>query len=221
MGKLITIEGTDCSGKETQTNLLIERLKKAGFKVEKFSYPNYESPTGKIIAGPYLAKFGECYFPEGAVNVPPKVTSLYYAADRLYNSEKINNALKINDIVILDRYSYSNFAHQGSKIKDQKERNEFFEFLEKLEFELLGLKRPDYTFFLHMPTDNAIELKNGRAEKADEHERNVDYLKQSEATYLQLCKKYDFVYIPCSKEGKVRPISEINDEVYNKLTKII
>ena len=46
-GKLIVIEGTDCSGKETQSNLLIEKLKKENIRIEKFSFPNYNSPTGK------------------------------------------------------------------------------------------------------------------------------------------------------------------------------
>ncbi len=36
-GKLIVVEGTDCSGKETQTNLLIEKLKNNGIKVNKYS----------------------------------------------------------------------------------------------------------------------------------------------------------------------------------------
>ena len=34
-GKLIVIEGTDCSGKETQTNLLIEKLRNNGIRVKK------------------------------------------------------------------------------------------------------------------------------------------------------------------------------------------
>ena len=32
MSKLIVIEGTDCSGKETQAKLLIEKLQKEGIK---------------------------------------------------------------------------------------------------------------------------------------------------------------------------------------------
>ena len=221
MGKLITFEGTDCSGKETQTNLIIEKLKKDGYKVAKFSYPNYDSPTGKIIAGPYLAKFGEGYFPEGATNVPALVASLYYSADRLYNSKRVEEALTENDVVILDRYSFSNFAHQGSKIRDSKERDLFFDKLEELEFNILGLRKPDHTFFLHMPTKNAIELRKGRAEKADQHENNIDHLKQSEQTYLDLCKKYNFIYISCVENGETRSIPSINEEVYDKLLKLL
>ena len=54
MKKIIVIEGTDCSGKETQTKLLIEKLKNEGIKCVYFSFPNYNSPTGKIIGGSYL-----------------------------------------------------------------------------------------------------------------------------------------------------------------------
>lgn len=82
-GKIIVIEGTDCSGKETQSKKLIERLNKEGIKTEYFSFPQYNTPTGRIVGGPYLGKsyICECWFPEGAINVDPKVASLYYAAD--------------------------------------------------------------------------------------------------------------------------------------------
>ena len=67
MAKLILIEGTDCSGKETQTKKVIERLNKENVKSVYFGFPNYDSPTGKIVGGPYLGKpaISECVFPEG------------------------------------------------------------------------------------------------------------------------------------------------------------
>ena len=83
-GKIIVIEGTDCSGKETQTSLLVQNLKKQGRKIERLSFPDYDSPTGKIVGGPYLGRtgMGESFFKEGAAAVDPKVAALYYAADR-------------------------------------------------------------------------------------------------------------------------------------------
>ena len=104
-GKLIVVEGTDCSGKETQTNLLIEKLKSNGIKVKKYSFPNYNSPTGRIIGGPYLGKDYICegWFSEGASNVDAKVSSLYYAADRKYNIGVIEKDLKNGYNVVLDR----------------------------------------------------------------------------------------------------------------------
>lgn len=105
-GKLIVIEGTDCSGKETQTQKLINHLKAEGQKVISFSFPMYDTPTGKIIGGPLLGKEYICdgWFEEGATHVDGKVASLYYAADRLYNLDKITSHLNQGYTVILDRY---------------------------------------------------------------------------------------------------------------------
>ena len=59
-GKLIVIEGTDCSGKETQAKLLTQKLKKRNIKVEHLSFPNYDTPTGRIIGSCYLGKEELC-----------------------------------------------------------------------------------------------------------------------------------------------------------------
>jgi hypothetical protein len=49
-GKLIVLEsGTDSSGKETQTNLLFERLKKDKINVLKVEYPEYKSESSSLI----------------------------------------------------------------------------------------------------------------------------------------------------------------------------
>ena len=123
-GKLILIEGTDCSGKETQANLLMDALKKLGIKIQKVSFPDYESPTGKIVGGPYLGKSYICegYFEEGANHVSPKVSALYYGADFLYHLEEMNKLLDKGTWILLDRYFYSTFAHQGGKERNKQKR---------------------------------------------------------------------------------------------------
>lgn len=220
---LISIEGTDCSGKETQSNLLHKKLQK-DYQVYKTSFPTCESATGKIINGPYLGKanVGECLFKEGAVNVDPKVASLYFAADRLYNIDKIYEHLNNNEIVILDRYVESNMAHQGGKIYDNKLRNELYEWLDKLEYGLLNLPHPDITIFLYMPYEYALELKKNRTE-LDQHELSEEHLLNAEKAYLELAHKYDFKVINCIENNKIRSVEDINDEIYsiisNYLTK--
>ena len=64
----------------------------------------YDTPTGKIIGGPYLGKSYICdgWFPETAPNVDPKVSSLYYAADRKYNIHKVLDAINAGYNVILE-----------------------------------------------------------------------------------------------------------------------
>jgi len=223
MKKIIVIEGTDCSGKETQTKLLIEKLKNGGIKCVYFSFPNYNSPTGKIIGGSYLGKkhIGECLFPEGAVNVDPKVASLYYAADRLYNMNEINSLLEENEIVFLDRYVFSNMAHQGGKLENKKERLEMFKWLEELEFNLLKLPKPEIKIFLHMPFECSNKLKENRIEEADEHEKNQHHLINAEKTYLEIAELYNFDIIECSKNGNIKTIDEINEELMLTIKKYI
>ena len=214
-GKLIVIEGTDCSGKETQTKLLMSRLREEGINVNNFSFPNYNSPTGKIIGGPYLGKenIGPSFFEEGASNVDPKVASLYYAADRKYNIEKLEFLLNNGANLILDRYIYSNMAHQGGKIKDKEKRNNMYEWLYNLEFNLLELPKPDLAIYLHMPTEKATVLKNNR-ESLDAHEKDENHLKNAEQAYQELALKYNFVKVECTFDDKIKSIEDINDEVY-------
>ena len=215
-GRLIVIEGTDCSGKETQTKKLLEKLNDTGIKTYYFSYPNYNSPTGKIVGGPYLGKkeISPCWFNEGAVNVDPYVSSLYYAADRKYNIDSILHLLNNGSNVILDRYVYSNMAHQGSKLDFKDERVEIYNFLEQLEFNLLRLPKPDIKIFLHMPNQFAKVLKQNR-ESIDEHEKDEDYLLKAEKTYIEIADIYNFKTIECVSNNQIRSIDNISDEVYS------
>ena len=214
MGKFIVIEGTDCSGKETQSKLLVEKLNNMGHKAIRLTFPNYDTPTGKIVGGPYLGKkeICECWFPEGAVNLDPKVASLYYAADRKYNENSIKKYLDDDYFIICDRYVSSNMAHQGSKIKNDEERFHMYEWIDKLEFWLLGLPKPDKTIFLHVPYTYAAKLKKNRL-SLDEHEMCEEHLKNSEVAYIELSELYNWKHINCIKDDAIRSVEDINTEI--------
>jgi len=223
-GKLIVVEGTDCSGKETQTNLLMKILENNDIPVTKFSFPNYESPTGKIIGGPYLGKhyIQDSWFNEGAVNVDAKVASLYYAADRKYNLKEIKKALDYGINVVLDRYSYSNMAHQGCKLETKQERDELYSWIEKLEFELLELPKADIRVFLHMPYEGAVILKQNRSiDTLDGHEKDENHLKKAEIAYFEVAELFDFHIIECMENGRIKRIDEIQEELSNYVLNII
>ena len=218
MGKFIVIEGTDCSGKETQSKKIVKKLNDLGKKAIYLSFPNYETPTGKIVGGPYLGKeeISHSYFTEGAVNVDPKVASLYYAADRYYNLKEIKNYLSEDYIVILDRYVSSNQGHQAGKLKTKEERDEMYEWIYNLEYNVMGLLKPDITYFLHMPATYSFELTKNRL-SLDELEKSIDHLRDAEYAYLELKDKYNFIYIPCTNSEGLRAIDEINDELFDKI----
>lgn len=215
-GKLIVIEGTDCSGKQTQTDILVENLKKLGVKAISFSFPNYASPTGKIIGEAYLGKHSESYFTEGIENVDPRISSLYYAADRAYNIDIIKRHLEAGYIVVLNRYVESNMAFQGGKIKDIKSRNMMYEWLDNLEFVLLDLPRPDLVLFLYLPYEYVCTLKSIRGKIA-----NINLLRMAETAYLELSTIYDYEKINCLKENHLRSIEDISEEILEKVKKYL
>ncbi len=213
-GKIIVIEGTDCSGKETQTKLLEKNLKENGKKCIRFDFPNYNTPTGKIVGGPYLGKpeIGPSFFEEGTVNVDPYVVCLYYAADRKYSLPTIQEYLSQDYYVILDRYTTSNLAHQGSKIHEKDERFNMYQWIDKLEYWLLKLPKPDKTIFLHVPYEKTLELRKSRQESA-EQEKVVEHLKNAEEAYVELAELYNWDTVECVKDNELRTIEDISEEV--------
>lgn len=211
-GKLIVIEGTDCSGKQTQTEELVKNLKLLGWKAISFSFPNYASPTGKIISESYQGKNTPSLFTEGIENVDPKISSLYYAADRAYNIDIIKDYLESDYIVILNRYVESNMAFQGGKIKDIKMRNMMYEWLDNLEFVLLDLPRPDLVIFLYLPYEHVCLLKEKRGK-----ETNESILRMAEIAYIELSSIYEYQKINCLKNNELRTIEDIAKEILEKV----
>ena len=229
-GKLIIIEGTDCSGKETQTNLLYEKLTKAGIKVGRFSFPNYESPTGKMIGACLLGKpqmveellkTNHSFFEEGGGNVDPLAACDLYAADRRYNLPIINKLLEENEIVLIDRYVTSNMAHRGGLLATKEDRLKIYNKIDVLEYEINELPRPDKTILLYLPFEHAKILKQGRKEKPDEAEQNEEYLKRGELAYLELADIYHYDIIKCNNDDKIRTIEDINEELFKKVIDLI
>lgn len=221
-GKLIVIEGTDCSGKETQCKKLIERLKSDNIEIFQMPFPRYDTPTGKIVGGPLLGKeaIAKTYFDNPSI-VDGRVVSLYYAADRLFNIKPIIENLEKGTTVILDRYITSNMAFQGGKILDNAKRQEMYDFISKLEYDLLNLPKPDAVIFLHMPYEQSCILKAKRKESADEVEKDETYLRNGEKAYIELAKQNDWITISCVKNNIIRSIDDISDEVYEKVKEII
>lgn len=216
-GKLILIEGTDCSGKQTQSQLLVSKLIENNIKIKRMEFPMYDTPTGKIIGGPYLGKeyICESWFDGGATKVDAKVAALYFAADRLYNISKINKLLDEGVNVILDRYVPSNMAHQGGKILDYNERQVFYKWSDTLEYGLIELPRPDFSILLYLPHEYSKQLRELRGEKLDNHEASEEHLANAEKAYLEISKLYDYKIINCNKDDQIRSIEDINTELYN------
>ena len=223
MGKLFVIDGTDGSGKQTQSNLLKERLKKDGIDFKSVSFPNYDSPTSTLVKMYLEGDFGT-----NAQEVSPYIASTFFAADR-YATFKTTYEKYYNDggIRIADRYTTSNMIHKAGKIKDDKEREKFLDWLWNFEFNLYGLPVPTEVIFLNMPLEYSKKLMENREnkitheDKKDIHESNEEHLKTAYNEACKLAKKYNWYEIKCVKDDKIRTIEDINDEIYELVKKKI
>ncbi len=224
-GKFIVLDGTDGSGKATQTKLLVKKLKAEGYKVRTVDFPQYyKNFFGKMIGECLVGKYGDF------VSIDPHVASILYAADRWESSERIKKWLKIGDIVIADRYSSSNQIHQGGKIKSNKERKLFLKWLEKMEFEVFKIPKPDAIIYLDVPSKITRELlgkvsakkKKYSQGKKDLAESNNKYIQNSRKSATKLVSEYNnWVKITCVRQDKILSINQIADIIYSKVQNII
>ena len=222
-GKLIVIEGTDSSGKETQTALLFEKLSKRLEKIRKISFPNYNSPACEPVKMYLAGEFGT-----DAEKINPYPISTMYAIDR-YASYKKDWGNFYNDggVIVTDRYTTSNMVHQASKIEDKEEKEKYLYWLEDLEYNKMEIPKPDLVIFLNMPTEVAQKLMAERKnkitgeEKKDIHEKNIDYLKKSHKNACEISKKYSWLEINCTENNKLKTIEEISNEIFENVSKIL
>jgi dTMP kinase len=215
-GKLIIIEAGDASGKATQTAKLYNRLKKEKYKVMKVEYPNYKSDSSALIKMYLNGEFGS-----NPDDVNPYVASTFYAVDRFASYKKEwEDFYKGGGIVIADRYTTSNMIHQAAKIKNEKEKDRYLEWLWDFEFVLFGLPVPDCVIFLNMPPEYSSRLIDTRKnkftgkEEKDIHEKNYQYLIDSYMNSCCIAERYNWNIIDCVSEGRLKSIEEIHEEIY-------
>jgi dTMP kinase len=222
-GVFIALEGSDGSGKTTQFNLLRERLEATGYEVETFKFPQYESDSSHFVRRYLNGEYGS------AKNINPYTASLFYALDRYEGASRIRQALEAGKVVLSDRYAGANMAHQGAKFGSSAEKRGFFVWADSLEFQLLGMPRPDINVFLRVPAEVSFKIIEARAARdytdkvKDEHEADIDHLKAAVETYDMLCELFpkDFHAIECVDNNKLLAIPQINNMIWDKIQPLL
>lgn len=220
-GKLIVIDGTDGTGKTTQTALLIKRLKADSYKIGIADFPRYGLPSAYFVERYLNGKYGS------ATDVPAEAASLFYALDRFDARPSLEKELAAGKTVVSNRYVTANMGHQGGKIKSPRLRRRFFAWLDWLEHDLLGLPRPDCTIILHVPAAIAQRLvdRKGRREyirkKRDLHEADLGHLRAAELTYLEMAKRFGYHVVKCAPKGKMLAPEQIHEEIWKIAKRVL
>ncbi len=221
-GKLIVLDGTDGSGKSTQVKLLLARLQEEKKDPVYIKFPQYGEYSATFVEKYLAGEFGLAH------EIGPKKASLFYALDRFAAKRKMEQWLDEGKIIVADRYVSSNMIHQAGKIKNPVELTSFMKWLDELEFEILGIPRPDLVVFLNVPpkihqnliAHRARQMQLPIAKKADIHERSKQHLTDSYKRACSLVKKYkNWREIVCTEEDKMLSIDVIAEHIWQVVKK--
>ena len=160
-GLLIAFEGLDQSGKQTQAELLRDRLVERGRLVRLLSFPAYDTSIGEEIARAL----------QGQRDYGPDVMQLLYVANRYEWKPQIERELERGTILVCDRYLASSIAYgeafglEGSWLRDMQK----------------FLPQPDLTFLLDIAPEVSARRKTA---DRDKYERDLALLGRVRTSYL-------------------------------------
>ena len=220
MGKLIVIEGTDGSGKSTQFRMLSSHLEQDQVAFKHLVFPRYKEESSALIRMYLGGAFGD-----KPSDVNAYAASAFYAVDR-YASYKMDwgKWYEEGGLVLSDRYTTSNAVHQASK-ETGEARNAYLKWLYEFEYDQLGLPRPDLTIYLDVPTDFTEKMLRSREQatntQADIHEKDMAYLATCRETGRAAAAYYGWTVIQCVKDGQMRTIEDIHEEIYKAVRKCL
>lgn len=219
-GKLIVFEGTDGSGKATQTAMLCQRLEREGIPYRTLTFPRYGKPSAAMVEEYLQGNLGK-----KPSDVNAYAASMFYAMDR-YASYKQDwrDFFEAGGLIVADRYTTSNAVHQASKLPEN-ERKVFLDWLFDLEYRLLELPAPDLVFYLDMPTEVTEKLMRRREQaegsSADIHEKDAAYLRACRDNARAIANDCGWRVVNCARDGEPRSVEDIHEEVFGVVTGLL
>lgn len=221
-GKLIVIEGLDGAGKATQAELLKQALLNEGKAVVPVDFPRYGEKSAYFVEEYLRGTYGS------AEEVGPFKASLFFALDRFAACKELKGMLEQGSIVIANRYETSNRGYQGQKIKEKTERKKYYDWSKHIEYEILGIPRPDLVIFLHVTPEIGQKLVGHKGEREytqgkshDIHEADIALLQRTEQVYLEMVEDKEWITIDCVKNGEIMSKEEIHQKVLEAVKKFL
>ncbi len=221
MGKLIVIEGLDGSGKTTQTATVAEELRREGRDVRVISFPDYKSDSAALVNMYLRGDFGA---DPKAVNA--YAASSFYAVDRYasYMKEWKEFYEQPDSVILATRYTTSNEIYQLAKT-ERDEWDDFIAWAEDLEYEKLGLPRPDLVLYLDMKYEISKKLIESRSEKTgqkkDIHELDDAYMQQCHKAAAYALGKLGWKDIVCYEDKAPITPEEITVKILEEIVPLL
>ncbi|MBI4478164.1 MAG: dTMP kinase [Acidobacteria bacterium] len=189
-GMLIAFEGLDQSGKETQAQLLRDRLKEEGRKARIVAFPDYSTSIGEELARAL----------QGERDYSPDVMQLLYVANRYERKPDLIRWVEGGLVVICDRYLASSVAYGEAHGLDAAWLTDMQRFL----------PQPGLTLMLDIAPETALARK---AADRDRYERDLEMLARARESYRRQAAAPGWMRIDGERDRR-----EIATEIFTAVT---
>lgn len=189
-------EGLDKAGKSTLINKVEQKLKELGLEVKVIHFPTEENLKNNIF-GTLVQDFLQ----NNISTDKPELIYQLYANDRLEQKEYLEWLLNKYDVVLCDRYMYSNLAYMG--VKMERDMKEMVNYGFQLEYEIHQIPEPKKVFFLDTKEDILNARYEKDKEKADVLEKDRELQMKARLNYQSLkdlIDNYHIIYDINTKE---------------------
>jgi dTMP kinase len=189
-GALIAFEGLDQSGKQTQAEMLRDRLKQHGHKSRLVSFPDYATSIGEELARALA----------GERDYGPDVMQLLYVANRYERKDDLVRWLEGGLILVCDRYQASSVAYGEAFGLDRSW--------------LTGMQRflppPALTIFLDIAPETAVQRKSV---DRDRYERDLALQHRVRESYRAQAAEQGWIVLDGERDKAV-----IAEDVFNAVS---
>jgi dTMP kinase len=189
-GALIVFEGLDQSGKQTQAELLRDRLKAEGRKARLVSFPDYATSIGEEIARAL----------QGERDYGPDVMQLLYIANRYERKPDLQRWLDGGLVLVCDRYVASGIAYGDAMGLDPA----WLAGVQKF------LPPPTLTILLDIAPETAVQRKSV---DRDRYERDLALQARVRDSYYRQAEEGGWIRL----DGE-RPKAAIADDVFTAVS---
>jgi dTMP kinase len=219
-GLLIAFDGLDSTGKETQSNKLIDRLRFSGHQTTGLRSPDYSTPSGQELKLRLQNKVGDW------AATPWQDKMKYFAANRAEHKDQVNSVLNADQIVVYDRYVPSSVAFMIVEALPAQEvelfREEIAQAVEREEYLANHMPKEDISIFLDIPPEVSAALLEKRKHGQKEDDEYTDHFHIQQRLYNEydfLCRTqpHRFMRIKCTDGTELLGVEDIAELVWESL----
>lgn len=211
----IVIEALDAGGSQTQTDLLAKKLKKGGYTVHQYHFPQEDRATGRIIYDKFLLQRGRRPFSR-------REQALLYIQDFFSQAEEMHRMMRhgnSREIILSDRYCTTTMAYQTIGLKGAA-RARMMEWITWLCWQgTPTLPTPTKVIFLDTPVEISLAHLRGKKKDFFETREKLTAIRQS---YLRVAAEQKWIVISSvNEQGVQRSKRDLHGQVWRYVQRVV